>query len=70
MNDGTPLVAGAGICCVDYIVMSPNVKWGDTVHMSKYIVQGGGLVGTAIVAYDSAGGQVRHGEPAGRRSDR
>ena len=43
-------MAGAGICCVDYIVVSPQVHWGDTVEVSDYIVQGGGLVGTAMVA--------------------
>lgn len=43
-------IAGAGICCQDYIVMSPQVEWGDTAIVSDYRVQGGGLVGTALVA--------------------
>lgn len=43
-------IAGAGVCCQDYIVLSPRVEWGDTALVSGYRVQGGGLVGTAMVA--------------------
>lgn len=50
MNDRAPRVAGAGICCVDYIVTSPQVDYGDTALVSRYEVQGGGLIGTALVA--------------------
>lgn len=50
METKTPHIAGAGICCVDYIVAAPQVRWGDMALVSDYIVQGGGLVGTAMVA--------------------
>jgi len=43
-------IAGAGICCLDHIVVSPRVSWGDTAYVTAYRVQGGGLVGTALVA--------------------
>lgn len=50
MKDSTPRIAGAGICCLDHIVVSPQVRWGGTAYVSDYCVQGGGLVATAIVA--------------------
>lgn len=43
-------VVGVGVCCMDYIVVAPQISWGDSTHVSNYIAQGGGLVGTAIVA--------------------
>jgi len=43
-------IAGAGICCLDYIVVAPQVAWGDTADIHDYCVQGGGLVATALVA--------------------
>lgn len=43
-------VAGAGICCMDYIVVAPHVDWGDMAVVTDYLIQGGGLVGTAMVA--------------------
>lgn len=43
-------IAGAGICCQDYILVSPRVEWGGTALVSNYCAQGGGLVGTALVA--------------------
>ena len=45
-----PKIAGAGICCLDYIVASPRVPWGDTAFVTDFQVQGGGLVATALVA--------------------
>lgn len=50
-------IAGAGICCQDYIITSPRVEWGDTAQVSGYHVQGGGLVGTAMVACARLGAQ-------------
>ncbi|MCE5199422.1 MAG: PfkB family carbohydrate kinase [Armatimonadota bacterium] len=50
MESKAPYVAGAGVCCVDYIVVAPQIKWGDSIHMTDYLVQGGGLTGTAMVA--------------------
>lgn len=46
----TVRIAGAGIACLDYILTAPQVCWGDTVHVSAFCVQGGGLVATALVA--------------------
>jgi sulfofructose kinase len=45
-----PRIAGAGVCCQDYIVVAPRVNWGDTTHVVEFLAQGGGLVATAIVA--------------------
>ena len=43
-------IAGAGLCALDHIVVSPHVDQGNTAWVSDYLVQGGGLVATAIVA--------------------
>jgi len=45
-----PKIAGAGICCLDYIFVAPQVPWGGTARVEEFRVQGGGLVGTALVA--------------------
>jgi sulfofructose kinase len=45
-----PVIAAAGICCLDYIVTSPRVQWGDTSWVSDFRTQGGGLAATALVA--------------------
>lgn len=43
-------VAGAGICCLDYIITAPRVEWGGAGRVVDFFIQGGGLVGTAMVA--------------------
>jgi sulfofructose kinase len=45
-----PKIAGAGVCCLDHIFVAPQVTWGGTARVEEYRVQGGGLVGTALVA--------------------
>ena len=45
-----PRIAGAGICCLDHIFVTPQIAWGGTARVEEYRVQGGGLVGTALVA--------------------
>ncbi|MCL5103513.1 MAG: PfkB family carbohydrate kinase [Armatimonadetes bacterium] len=45
-----PRVAGAGICCLDHIMVAPQTPYGGSAHASDYYVQGGGLAATAIVA--------------------
>lgn len=49
MSNG-PRIAGAGVCTLDHIVVSPRVSWGGTARVSSYLAQGGGLIGTALVA--------------------
>lgn len=53
----SPRVAGAGICCLDYIATSPRVEWGETASVTGFCVQGGGLVATALVACARLGAQ-------------
>jgi sugar/nucleoside kinase (ribokinase family) len=45
-----PRIAGAGVCCLDHIFVAPQVAWGGTARVEEFRVQGGGLVGTAMVA--------------------
>lgn len=44
------MIAGAGVCCLDYIFYAPQITWGETVQVVESRVQGGGLIGTALVA--------------------
>lgn len=45
-----PQIAGAGVCCLDYIFFAPQIPWGETAQVEDSRTQGGGLVGTAMVA--------------------
>jgi sugar/nucleoside kinase (ribokinase family) len=45
-----PQIAGAGVCCLDHIFVAPQIAWGGTARVEEYRAQGGGLVGTALVA--------------------
>lgn len=54
-----PKIAGAGICCLDHILVAPQVAWGDTAQLEDYYTQGGGLVGTALVACARLGAECR-----------
>jgi sulfofructose kinase len=45
-----PRIAGAGVCCLDYIFCAPQIPWGETAQVEESREQGGGLVGTALVA--------------------
>jgi sulfofructose kinase len=51
MKEQKVSIAGGGICCQDYLVIA---QWpehqGKTIHMKDMVVQGGGLVATALVA--------------------
>jgi len=50
VGSGQPRIAGAGICCLDHILVAPRIPWGGTAHASDHLTQGGGLVATALVA--------------------
>ncbi len=54
-----PAVAGAGIACLDYIFASRRPAWGETAQVEDFLVQGGGLVGTALVACARLGAKSR-----------
>jgi len=56
---GNPKIAGAGICCLDHILVAPQITWGDTAQLEDYRTQGGGLVGTALVACCRLGAECR-----------
>ncbi|MEW5899896.1 MAG: PfkB family carbohydrate kinase [Acidobacteriota bacterium] len=54
-----PAIAGAGVCCLDHVFIAPQISWGQTTQIQDYRVQGGGLVGTALVACARLGAQCR-----------
>ena len=58
MENRPPRIVGAGICCLDHIVVAPTIPWGDTAQVREYCMQGGGLVATALVACARLGAQT------------
>src|SRR5512135_2763666 len=54
-----PDIGGAGIACLDYIFASRRPAWGGTAEVEDFLVQGGGLVGTALVACARLGARCR-----------
>ncbi len=58
MEDRPLHIVGAGICCLDHIIVAPTIPWGDTAHVREYCMQGGGLVATALVASARLGAQT------------
>lgn len=54
-----PVIAGAGIACLDHIIVAPQIPWGDSARVTSYHQQGGGLVATAIVACARLGARCR-----------
>jgi len=49
-NSRRPHIVGVGIACLDYLFISPWAELGATVPLLAHLIQGGGLVGTALVA--------------------
>jgi sulfofructose kinase len=43
-------IAGVGIACLDYLFVAPRAESGGQGPLRDYTVEGGGLVGTALVA--------------------
>lgn len=54
-------VVGIGCCAVDYFAVVPHYPENDTkVEMAQFAKQGGGLVGTALVAASRLGAKARY----------
>lgn len=54
-----PKIAGAGICCLDHLLVAPRITWGETAQVDEYHAQGGGLAATAVVACARLGAECR-----------
>ena len=52
-------VVGVGICCQDTIIKSARPEWGGTAWIHDCSVQGGGLVGSALVACSRLGAHCK-----------
>lgn len=52
------LISGAGIACQDYLFTAPETPRGGSAPVSDFLIQGGGLVGTALVACARLGAQT------------
>jgi len=59
MTTDTPYIVGFGIACIDYIYVAPAAQPGGYSRVSEYMVQGGGLTGTAMVAAARLGAKAR-----------
>lgn len=55
----SPYIVGFGVACIDYIVVAPTVEPGEHTHVKDFIVQGGGLTGTALVAAARLGAHAK-----------
>lgn len=55
----SPYIVGFGVACIDYIVVAPTVEPGEHTHVRDFIVQGGGLTGTALVAAARLGAHAK-----------
>lgn len=55
----SPYIVGFGVACIDYIVVAPTVEPGEHTHVRDFIVQGGGLIGTALVAAARLGAHTK-----------
>jgi sugar/nucleoside kinase (ribokinase family) len=55
----SPYIVGFGIACIDYIVVAPTIEPGEHTHVRDFIVQGGGLTGTALVAAARLGARTK-----------
>jgi sugar/nucleoside kinase (ribokinase family) len=58
-KEKVPLIAGAGVSCLDHIFVSRQIRWGESAPVESYSLQGGGLVGTALVACARLGARCR-----------
>jgi sugar/nucleoside kinase (ribokinase family) len=54
----TPRVLGLGVATLDYLFLSPVAAPGGQARLQQYAIEGGGLVGTAIVAAARLGAQA------------
>jgi sulfofructose kinase len=54
-----PKIAGAGICCLDHILVAPQIPWGTSAHVEKYHIRTGGLVATALMTCARLGAECQ-----------
>jgi sulfofructose kinase len=52
------LISGAGMACLDYLYIAPETPRGGSAPISDFLIQGGGLVGTALVTCARLGAQA------------
>jgi sugar/nucleoside kinase (ribokinase family) len=48
--DRSPRILGVGIACLDYLFVAPRPAPGGQAELRERLIQGGGLIGTALVA--------------------
>jgi sulfofructose kinase len=53
-----PRVIGVGIACLDYLFVAPWAEHGGGAQLQAHLIQGGGLIGTGLVAAARLGGQT------------
>ena len=59
MQDSTsPRILGVGIACLDYLFVAPRAERGGQARLKAHLIQGGGLIGTGLVAAARLGGRT------------
>ena len=53
-----PRVIGVGIACLDYLFLAPWAEHGGHAQLQAHLIQGGGLIGTGLVAAARLGAQT------------
>jgi sulfofructose kinase len=54
-----PRIIGVGIACLDYLFVAPWAEHGGQAQLEAHLIQGGGLIGTGLVAAARLGAQTR-----------
>jgi sulfofructose kinase len=54
----TPGIVGVGIACLDYLFLAPWAEVGGHAQLEAHLIQGGGLIGTGLVAAARLGAQT------------
>lgn len=57
-NTERPRIFGVGLATLDYLFLSPLASPGREARLSEYAIEGGGLVGTAVVAAARLGAEA------------
>jgi len=53
-----PRIVGVGIACLDYLFVAPWAEHGGQAQLEAHLIQGGGLIGTGLVAASRLGAQT------------
>jgi sugar/nucleoside kinase (ribokinase family) len=53
-----PRISGVGVACLDYLFVAPRAERGGQAWLGDHLIQGGGLIGTALTAAARLGAET------------